>query len=117
MTKAKEWDKDELLTVDQLAQEYDLGRSTVWLHLRRHQVPRFRTTATGKTTLVRRMDLGAGDPHTSAGKEARRGYEAEGCAKEQCARVGMDWTGAPRAAYWRSRLLIPPGRAVGLALP
>jgi hypothetical protein len=47
---------DDLLTVDQLAAEYDLGRSTVWLYLRRHQVPRFRTAATGKTTLVRRGD-------------------------------------------------------------
>jgi hypothetical protein len=47
---------DDLLTVDQLAAAYDLGRSTVWLYLRRHQVPRFRTAATGKTTLVRRGD-------------------------------------------------------------
>ena len=49
-------DMEELLTVDQLAAEYDLGRSTVWLHLRRLQVPRYRTPATGKTTLVRRGD-------------------------------------------------------------
>ena len=47
---------DDLLTVDQLAAEYDLGRSTVWLHVRRHRVPRYRTAATGKTTLVRRGD-------------------------------------------------------------
>jgi hypothetical protein len=47
---------DDLLTVDQLAAEYDLGRSTVWLYLRRYQIPRFRTAATGKTTLVRRGD-------------------------------------------------------------
>jgi hypothetical protein len=47
---------EELLTVDQLAAEYRLGRSTVWLHLRRLQVPRYRTPATGKTTLVRRGD-------------------------------------------------------------
>jgi hypothetical protein len=56
MTKARKRGEDELLTVDQLAQEYDLGRSTVWLHLRRHQVPRYRTAATGKITLVRRRD-------------------------------------------------------------
>jgi hypothetical protein len=47
---------EDLLTVDQLATEYNLGRSTVWLHLRRLQVPRYRTPATGKTTLVRRRD-------------------------------------------------------------
>jgi hypothetical protein len=47
---------EDLLTVDQLATEYNLGRSTVWLHLRRQQVPRYRTPATGKTTLVRRGD-------------------------------------------------------------
>jgi hypothetical protein len=56
MTQTKARDADELLTVDQLAEEYELGRSTVWLYLRRHQVPRFRTAATGKTTLVRRGD-------------------------------------------------------------
>jgi hypothetical protein len=56
MTHAEERDCDELLMVDQLAEEYGLGRSTVWLYLRRHQVPRFRTAATGKTTLVRRGD-------------------------------------------------------------
>jgi hypothetical protein len=44
---------EDLLSVDQLAADYNLGRSTVWLYLRRHQVPRFRTAATGKTTLVR----------------------------------------------------------------
>ena len=47
---------EDLLTVDQLAAEYNLGRSTVWLHPRRLQVPRYRTPATGKTTLVRRGD-------------------------------------------------------------
>jgi hypothetical protein len=49
-------DPDQLLTVDQVAEEYELGRSTVWLYLRRYQVPRFRTAATGKVTLVRRRD-------------------------------------------------------------
>jgi hypothetical protein len=47
---------EDLLTVGQLADEYHLGRSTVWLHLRRHQVPRYRTPATGKTRRVRRDD-------------------------------------------------------------
>ena len=56
MARAEERDKDELVTVDQLAKEYGLGRSTVWLYMRRHQVPRFRTAATGKATLVRRGD-------------------------------------------------------------
>ena len=56
MAQTEEGRADELLSVDQLAEEYGLGRSTVWLYLRRHQVPRFRTAATGKTTLVRRGD-------------------------------------------------------------
>jgi hypothetical protein len=47
-------DPQQLLSVNQIAEEYRLGRSTVWLHLRRLQVPRYRTPATGKTTLVRR---------------------------------------------------------------
>ncbi len=51
-----ERDTEGLLTVVQLADKYHRGRSTVWLHLRRHQVPRYRTPATGKTTLVRRGD-------------------------------------------------------------
>ena len=56
MTQPEERDANEMLTVDQLAEEFGLGRSTVWLHLRQHQVPRFRTAATGKTTLVKRGD-------------------------------------------------------------
>ena len=56
MTQPEAWDVDELLTVDQLAKEYGLGPSTVWLYLRRYPVPRFRTAATGKATLVRRGD-------------------------------------------------------------
>jgi hypothetical protein len=56
MDDRTEPDPDELLTVDRLAEEYGLGRSTVWLYLRRHRVPRFRTAATGKSTLVRRAD-------------------------------------------------------------
>jgi hypothetical protein len=37
---------EDLLTIDQLAGQYHLARSTVWLHLRRHQAPRYRAPAT-----------------------------------------------------------------------
>jgi hypothetical protein len=47
---------EEWLTVDQLADQYDLGRSTVWLYLRRYHIPRYRMAARGKTTLIRRQD-------------------------------------------------------------
>ena len=54
-----ERDPAELLTVEQVAAEYGIRPITVWAYLRKHAVPRYRTGATGKRTLVKRGDWAA----------------------------------------------------------
>lgn len=49
-------DCKDLLTVERIAEEYRMGKSTVWWHLRRLGIARYRTPATGKKTLVLRQD-------------------------------------------------------------
>lgn len=47
----------DLMTVEDLAREFDMGKSTVWLMLKRHAVQRYRIPALGKTTLVSRGEF------------------------------------------------------------
>jgi predicted DNA-binding transcriptional regulator AlpA len=50
-------DPDTLITVQEAAQEFDMGESTAWLLIRRQQVPRYRRPGFGKRTFVRRQDF------------------------------------------------------------
>jgi len=47
---------DDLLTVQELGEELGLAESTVWVFVKRHNLPRFRVPAKGKVTLIRRSD-------------------------------------------------------------
>ncbi len=57
MEERTELDPEELLSVREAAQELGMGESTMWLLIRRHDLPRYRMPARGKTTLVRRGDI------------------------------------------------------------
>ena len=48
---------EELASVRALAEAHDMGESTAWLLIRRHDLPRFRLPGHGKTTLIRRGDF------------------------------------------------------------
>lgn len=48
---------EDLVTVRQAASEYEMGESTVWLLIKRHELDRFRVPGQGKKTFVRRADL------------------------------------------------------------
>ncbi len=48
---------DDLLSVRELAEQYDMGESTAWLFIKRHKLPRYRVPSRRKTTLVRRGDF------------------------------------------------------------
>ena len=48
---------DELITVKQAAEEYDMGESTAWLLIKRHELDRYRMPGQGKKTFVRRGDF------------------------------------------------------------
>ena len=50
-------DPDRLLSVDEAAAEFGMGRSSVWLLIKRHGLARYRMPLKGKTTFVRRGDL------------------------------------------------------------
>ncbi len=47
----------DFLDIAQAAQELGLGQSTVWLLLKRTDIPRFRIPGEGKKTFIRREDL------------------------------------------------------------
>lgn len=47
----------ELASIMELAEEFELGESTVWLLVKRHDLDRFRIPGRGKTTYVRRQDF------------------------------------------------------------
>jgi hypothetical protein len=48
---------DDLITVLEAAQEFEMGESTAWLLIKRHDVPRFRRPGQGKRTFIRRGDF------------------------------------------------------------
>ena len=48
---------DEYLNIAQAAAELGLGQSTVWLLLKRADLPRYRIPGHGKRTFIRRSDL------------------------------------------------------------
>lgn len=47
---------DDLATVKEIGEELGIAESTAWLLVRRHNLPRYRVPARGKTTLIRRED-------------------------------------------------------------
>lgn len=47
----------EYLTVAELAKEWGLGESTVWLMVKRSDVTRYRIPGQGKRTFIKRSDL------------------------------------------------------------
>lgn len=55
--KAPTTDPEQLLDVTEIADEFGMGESTVWLFLKRHDLPRFRVPARPRKTLVRRGDV------------------------------------------------------------
>ena len=50
---------DDLLSVAELARAVDRSEPTIWTFLKRHDLPRFKVPARGKTTLVRWGDFHA----------------------------------------------------------
>ncbi len=48
---------EDYLDIAQAAAELGLGQSTVWLLLKRSNVPRYRIPGHGKKTFIRRNDL------------------------------------------------------------
>lgn len=48
---------EDLVTVRQAAKDYEMGESTVWLLIKRHDLDRYRVPGQGKKTFVRREDL------------------------------------------------------------
>lgn len=47
----------DLMLVADIAREYGMGESTVWLYIRRYGVPRYRMPLHGKKTLISRGDF------------------------------------------------------------
>lgn len=48
---------EDLASVAELADEFDMGESTVWQLVKRYDLDRFRIPGRGKTTYVRRQDF------------------------------------------------------------
>lgn len=48
---------EELASIMELAEEFNMGESTVWLLVKRHDLDRFRIPGRGKTTYVNRQDF------------------------------------------------------------
>lgn len=48
---------DDLITVQEAAQAFDMGESTAWLLIKRHDLPRFRRPGQGKRTFIRRDEF------------------------------------------------------------
>jgi excisionase family DNA binding protein len=47
---------EEYLSIDEAAAELDIGRSTIWKWIRRHEIPTFRVLG-DRRTLIKRSDL------------------------------------------------------------
>ena len=54
---AKTPDTEELRSIKELAEEYGMGESTVWLHVKRHDLTRYRLPRRPRLTLIRRDDF------------------------------------------------------------
>ncbi len=67
-------DPEELVTVLEAAQELGMGESTLWLLIKRHDLPRYRMPGRGKTTFVRRSDVARAyrTPVPIAGRAAKK---------------------------------------------
>ncbi len=50
-------DPEELRSIKELAEEYGMGESTVWLHVKRHDLTRYRVPRRPRLTLIRRGDF------------------------------------------------------------
>lgn len=57
MDRGSSLEVDDLITVLAAAQEFDMGESTAWLLIKRHDLPRFRRPGQGKRTFIRRGDF------------------------------------------------------------
>jgi len=57
MDRRSSLEVDDLITVLDAAQEFEMGESTVWLLIKRHDLPRFRLPGQGKRTFIRRSDF------------------------------------------------------------
>ena len=49
--------QEEYIDVAQAAEELGLGQSTVWVLMKRADLPRYRIPGAGKRTFIRRSDL------------------------------------------------------------
>ena len=77
MTRLDAHDEEALVSVAEIAEALVMGESTVWLFAKRHNLPRYRVPARGKTTLFRWGDVTAAytkpvqlDPGRATGKAA-----------------------------------------------
>lgn len=57
MSDAPSPNVDDLITVPDVAVAYDMGESTAWLLIKRHNLPRYRRPGFGKRTFVQRADF------------------------------------------------------------
>ena len=57
MAKEQVPQPDELITVPQAAETFEMGESTAWLLIKRHDLPRYRLPGQGKKTFIRRSDF------------------------------------------------------------
>ncbi len=48
---------EDLITVLDASRIYDMGESTAWLLIKRHNLPRYRMPGQGKKTFIRRGDF------------------------------------------------------------
>ena len=47
----------DLMPIADIAREFGMGESTIWLYVRRHDLPRYRMPIHGKKTLISRSDF------------------------------------------------------------
>ncbi|MDQ3693178.1 MAG: hypothetical protein M3464_06085 [Chloroflexota bacterium] len=49
--------RETLMTIDEVMDEYQMGRSSVWLFLKQTGIERFKIPGRGRNTYVRRSDI------------------------------------------------------------
>lgn len=57
MANLEAFDAEALVSVPEIADALDMGQSTVWLFAKRHNLPRYRTSERGRTTLFLWSDV------------------------------------------------------------
>jgi len=57
MDKSQVPQQEDLITVIEASRVYDMGESTAWLLIKRHNLPRYRMPGQGKKTFIRRSDF------------------------------------------------------------